>query len=139
MSISETHASQASPRHIWYFVLLGVDVATAIILFGTLPRQFAGLALVGGALLVVLIDLIARRSSESPLRPPLSRAAVTYLIVLGVCLLLAIGLVWGVVWPSNADWLLWVLAVALFLLTAGGAFVRSGRAPRKSATSVAAR
>ena len=112
-----------APRHPWYYISVGLVVAGSLVLFAILPQSFAGLSFVAAALVVAVVDFLARRADVSPFSTRLGRVALIYIGVIAVALILAVILVWVAVGGGNGFWVALAAGVVVFAVIALGAWV----------------
>ncbi|MFC9560776.1 hypothetical protein [Agromyces sp. NPDC056965] len=113
--------------HVWYHLAIGSVAGAAVIGFAMLPPEIVGVVSFVGVLLVVAIDLIARRLTPASLRPRLRGGAIPYLVVLVVVTAGSLIGAATVVHGDDMMWLAWVLAGVVFLVALLGAWALHGR------------
>ncbi|UOE43166.1 hypothetical protein [Agromyces larvae] len=115
----------------WYFPAVGIVAAAAVVTSVFLPQPAAGLVLVVAAIVVGVIDFIARKSSGgSPLSPPLSRRAVVYVAAVAVVLVGSLVVAWTLLRPGDSQWFVWMLGAFVFAVVASGVWVAEERTDR---------
>lgn len=81
------------------------------------------------ALLIGVIDALARRVGATATTPSSRARAISYYVVLALVVIGSLIVVWAVVRNADVPWLAWILADLVFTVTLGGAWVESGRNP----------
>jgi hypothetical protein len=114
-------------RHVWYFAAMGLIAGAAIVAPVVLPQEIAGVTLVALALLVGIVDRVARRCGAAPAPAKFSAGIISYYVLLALVLIGSLVVVWAVVRNSDAIWLAWILAGVQFVVALTGAWVVDGR------------
>ncbi|MFI7661221.1 hypothetical protein ACIBTW_20325 [Micromonospora parva] len=111
----------------WYHAVTGLIAGAAIVATALLSRQVAGIFLVAAALVVGVISRIAAKSSGTRLPVSAGAAGIGYLVALTVVVIGSLIVAWSVIRPDGPDWLAWVLAAVVFVVTLGGAWVTKAK------------
>ena len=88
-----------------------------------LPQSFAGLSFAAAALVVAVVNFLARRTGVAPFSARLGRVALIYLGVIAGALILAVILVWVAVDRGNGFWVALAAGVIVFAVIGLGAWV----------------
>jgi hypothetical protein len=129
-SVNERHEG-----HLGYYLAIGLVAGAAVISSAVLPREMAGLGFTVAAVLIGLIDFLARRFSHSPLSTRPDRGTIVYLAAFVVVLIIAVALVWTVVRNGDAMWLAWTMAGLVFAVIVAGNWIVDRRSTRKAASA----
>ena len=123
MVLSESGQLGRAPRHVWYYISVGLAAGGSLVLFAVLPQSFAGLSFAAAALVVAVVNFLARRTGVAPFSARLGRVALIYLGVIAGALILAVILVWVAVDRGNGFWVALAAGVIVFAVIGLGAWV----------------
>lgn len=108
---------------LWSYAIIGLAVGAAIIASAVLPQSSFGFAPFAAAVVIVLVDRIARRFEDPHISNHLSRWTIAYVAVIGAAAFAAFIVVAAVVRKGDALWLAWAMAVLVLVAIIGTWFV----------------
>lgn len=132
MTPTAEHSDTISPRPVsplWYYGIVGLVAAAAVVLASVLPTALVGLAVLIAILVVALVSFLARKTSTSDALAGFRGRGIGYAVALAVVFIGSLVIVWTMVRPNGSGWVAWLLGALVFVVALSGTwFARRERA-----------
>ena len=133
----QLRVSGRSKRDLFFFIVVGMGAGATLIAFAFLPRsQVAALAFPGAVWVSMLAFRLYRQFWAGPSPKSMTKATVTYLVVVAVVLIGA-GVLTGTVTRNSEGWspLAWLLGGLVFVVISSGAWAVAERATHEATSA----